>query len=188
MGLDPSLVFANPVRLVIAPTQGGLLGAYPYGGTPVGYIVKAKHHVKEEVFSQYSEARGRRVAGGRGYTESEFTFVLQQYDTLILNLLYAHTTSSAGGFGGANTLTSPDVGATQQPGLVTPGSVLLVAPEDSSQPGLIIYAPRYSHGGEKDIDHVLDKGREEAVTVYCDDSASGLDYNADYLENLSVTP
>jgi hypothetical protein len=186
MIISPLQVFSLPCRLVVGPTQMGLLGAYPYGGSPLGLIIKAHFEVEDEVFEIMSEARGRRVAGGRGYTRSAFAFTLVQYDTDILDHLYAYTTTSAGGYSGANTLTSPDVGGSQQPGEVAPGSPLLVAPEDTSKPALIIYAPRYSHGGRQAIDMVLDKGREEGVVVYCDDSNDGKDWNIDLLENLSI--
>lgn len=186
MALDPRDVFANPCRLVLAPTQPGLLLAYPHGGTPLGYFVRGKHQVEEEAFEVLSEARGRRVAGGRGITRTAFAMVVAQYDAAILDFVYASTTTSAGGYQGANTLTSPDVGATQQPGLITPGSPLLVAPEDTSRPALLIYAPRWSQAGRKEVAYALDQAREESVVVFCDDDATGRDYAVDLLQNMSV--
>lgn len=85
----PSQVFSNPVRLVIGPQQANLSGAYPYGGTPVGYVLRAWHEETEETFREMSEVRGRRTGGGRGFRESSFAFVLAQFDATIRNLLYA---------------------------------------------------------------------------------------------------
>lgn len=186
--LNAQYVFSLPSRLVLAPTQNGMAGGvYPYGSTsPLGYLERAKHVIEEETFEVISEARGRRVAGGRGISKSSFVFVLTQFDPTGLNNLYAVTTVSEGGFSGANTLDLPDIGASQQPGLVAPGAQVLVAPEDPSRPALLIYAPRWSHGGKKEVDYALDKGREEGVVLFADDDASGRDFAIDLMQNLSV--
>lgn len=173
---------------MVAPTQNGMNGGvYPYGSTtPLGYARAGKAVIEEETFEIVSEARGRRVGGGRGITRSSFAMVMQQYDATVLAQLYATTTVSGGGFQGAFTLTTPDPGATQQPGVVTPGSALLVASEDPSLPSLLIYAPRYSHGGRKELQRSINLPYEDAVVVYCDDDASGRDYAVDILENLAL--
>lgn len=184
---DPAACLTVPGRLCLGPTQPGLLQAYPHGGTAVGFVSRARLVRREEVVLLRSETTGKTAAAVVGYTDFRLAFALIQYDTTVLDRLYAYTTTSAGGFSGANTLREPSIGATLEPGARSAGVPLLFSPDNPAFPAVLIYAPIFLNGPEKEIDLVLDKPREEGVEVLCVEDASGHVIATDLLGNLSLT-
>ena len=185
-GYDPRQAVHVPGRLVLGPTQGGLVGSYPYGGTTVGRVARAALVIDEEEWEVLSEAKGKRTATGRGITRAAFTFVLVEYDTTVLNLIYAFTTTSGGGFSGANTLRLPDPARNLSPGLKTAGSPLLFAADNPAHPCVLIHAPFYSHPKGKKVEHGLDRPREEAVLGTAGEDSNGYDISVDLIEHLQL--
>lgn len=137
---DLSLCLSVPGKLAYNPTQGGLLAAYPHSGTALGKI--RDFTVEEDAVEVpiVAEEWGSVVGATRGETVYRVSFVLEQWDPDALALIYRTTTSSAGGYQGAKTITN------NLPGVLTPASPLVFSPDDKRNPGLVFYSPIFYTG------------------------------------------
>ncbi len=183
---DPTQVLTQPGRLYLNPTTVGMQAlnrAANFGGSAVGYKTGAAWEVEEETTPVWSEARARRTALVVGRTSWSVAFTMIQYDPSILQQVYAYT-----GTGLSSVFSQPDVGASLQPGLRAQGPVLLFAPDDLTQPGLLILAATYTNGPRKKLLLSMDHPREEAIVgVVCEDPSTGLTYRVGPLTALSLT-
>lgn len=185
---DPTRALSVPGRLVINPTNAGLIsGIYPFGGVEFGIVTRIKV-TRTAVHAFYnSEARGRDgVSGYRGRDRLALTFALVQYDPTVLDTVWAFSTVSPNGYAGANILSLPQPGRNNTPGLIPAGSPLLFAADDPIHPSAIIYAPIYTFDPKLEEDLVLNKPLETAFVVVAGIDGTGRDYSQDLMENLSV--
>lgn len=189
--IDPTRVFSVAGRLVIGPTNAGMLaGTYPYGSTaPVGLVTRYREIRTQEYAYGHSEARGRnKLSAYGGRYAFAAAFVLVQYDQDVLDKLYAYSTTSPNSFSGANILTVPKSGqATLSPGLLAVGSPLLFAAEDPSKPSTLILAPVWCLEEKLEADKSLRAPLETSVVVVAGIDANGNDVRIDKIENLALT-
>ncbi len=192
---DPSRALTIPGRLIVGPTQGGLVTGLPldstglptYGGTVVGYTTKARLEREEEGAFLRSEALSIDAAWCRGFARFALACLLVQYDTTVLNQLWAVTTVSGGGYQGANTLREPSPSGTVTPGVQTPGAQVLFAPDDVTQPGVLLYAPIWTNGqARQDLAYAADTPYEVPVTIVAVGDSSNRVVACDLLENLQL--
>lgn len=187
--LNPQRVLTTPGRLVIGPTNAGMLaGTYPWGSsTPVGFVTRCKLVRTNQLAFGNSEARGVDGASVyRGREKAAFAFVLIQYDFTIFNMISSSNTTSPNGFSDANTLSLPQPGRNLAPGLVAQGSPLLFGADDPAHPSLLIFAPQYAWEAKLELDRVLNKPYEASLVGFCGLDANGYDYREDSLANLSI--
>lgn len=175
--------------LVLQPTfVGPPAVAYPFGGTPLGFVARAKLVREQVYFPAHSEARGRDAVsmyGGR--FRAALAFVLQQYDPDVLRQVWAQSTTSPNGFSGASILSVQQVGNTLQPGALVASSPLLLVADDPTLPSTLVYAPLWTLGPKLELDLVLNKPAETGLVVVAGLDANNLDVRVDKLENLSLT-
>lgn len=192
---DPSLALTVPSRLIIGPTQGGLVTGLPldanglptYGGTPVGYVRNGALEREEEQTFLRSEALSLDAGWIRGYSRFALAFILVQYDTTALNRLWAYTTSSGGGYQGANTLREPGVSATLKPGVQSTDTALLFVPDDVTQPAVLVYAPIWTNGPSRQrLERRMDSPLETSVVVVAVTDSQNRVLACDLVENLTV--
>lgn len=170
------------------PVTALAAGVYPFGGTPLGFVARAKLVREQVYFPAHSEARGRDAVsmyGGR--FRAALAFVLQQYDPDVLKQVWARSTTSPNGFSGASILSVPQVGNTLQPGALVASSPLLLVADDPTLPSTLIYAPLWTLGPKLELDLVLNKPSETGLVVVAGLDANNLDVRIDKLENLSLT-
>jgi hypothetical protein len=165
-------------------------GAYPFGGTALGIMSEGKWVEERQYAYGASEALGRAkaTAYGGNYAAS-LAAVLVQYDTTILNLLYANDQTSAGGYQGANRLSLPLPGRNVAPGPIAPnGSALLFVADDYlTKPSLIVYAPIFLLPDPKlERDLALNKAFEHALLVIVGLDSTQRDYQCALLGDMSV--
>jgi hypothetical protein len=164
-----------------------LSGIFPFGGSELGFVSKSRLTRVQSTTPYNSEARGIDGAAiYRGRERASFSCVLIQYDTTLLNFLWASNTTSPNGFAGANILSLPQPGRNLSPGRVAQGQPLLVAADDPSMPSLLIFAPQYILDAKLDLDRVLNKPYETGFVVACGLDANGYDVREDLMENLSL--
>jgi hypothetical protein len=192
-GLDPTRVLKLPGRFVIGADLSA--DSYPYGGTPVGFTSRAKL-VREQVYAYgNSEAYGRDKASTYGGRYSAIIVaVLEQFDPTVLNLLYASSGVSAGGFVGANVLSLPGPEKNLAPGLVTPptalgagnGELLFVADNVLGNPSIIVYAPSFILAPKLEAEMQLNKPLEHLFMAVVGMDATFRDLACDLLGNLAA--
>jgi len=195
-GLDPTQVLKLAGRFVIGPTQAGISsGTYPYGGVPVGFTTRARLVREQSYAFGNSEAYGRDKAstyGGR--YSAALVAVLEQFDKTILNLLYASSSTSAGGYQGANVLSLPLPGRNVAPGQVLPptalgsgnGELLFVADDYEGAPSVLVYAPSFMLAPKLEADLRVDAVLEHLFIAQVGMDASLRDLSCDLLGNLSA--
>lgn len=182
--LDPSLVMRVPGRLCISPTQLGLDGAFPHGGTALGFFENFEWCVDEEIGHVFSEYLSKNVAVVRGATTFRAEFDMTQFD------VSAFTNSNVRVYGltGATDLIAPRVGNICSPGLQAAHSPILFAPNDPvNHPGILILNPTWTHGRSKRVPQNMDDLRRESFTIHANEDSTARVFVCDYLRNMSLT-
>jgi hypothetical protein len=185
-GFDPTLCLTVPGRLVLGPTNLAL--AYPFGGTPVGIVSRARLVREQSYALANSEALGRDgVSAYGGRFKASVSAVLVQRDKTILNALYASSSTSAGGYAGANVLSLPLPGRSLPPGFVPASAALLfVADDQDNQPSLLVYAPILVLQAKDELDLVLNKPLEEGFVAYCGLDGTNRDFQWALLSDIAL--
>lgn len=181
-GDDPALALSVPGRLTLGPTQDGIYpGAFPHGGTPLGIVGEVHVERTEQMTPIFAEEFGQIVGAVRGFETWVLGFTLQQYDPDALALIYRTTTTSRNGFSGARTVRE------SLPGVVAPSAPVLFSPDDSANPGVLLYAPIPQVGpATQRLDLSLVKGLEIGVILLATRDPAGRVIAIDRLEHLSL--
>lgn len=167
-----------PGRLCVGPTQNGLLGAFPHGGTEVGRVSEVVVTETAEETPIPGEARGKVAGLLRGISTVLVAAVLLERNPTGYGLVYRTTTTS----GGAKTIRS------SAPGLVTATSPILFSPDDPAHPGVLVYAPLpYVGPAGRRLEFLLRRGLEFPLLFLVGEDANGNDLAIDLLEHLSLT-
>lgn len=180
---DVTRCLSVPGRLAYAPTQGGLLTAFPHGGTALGAIADVAVQREEEFYIETAEEYGQDVGAVRGRERWALAFTLVQYDPDALALIYNTSTTSVAGYQSAKTVKESVIGA------VTPLSPIVFSPYDTDQPAVLIYAPiPYTGNAAQKLDLVIDKGLEIAIVLLATrHSTIGRVISIDKLEQLNLS-
>lgn len=169
-------------RLCVGPTQNGLLGAFPHGGTEVGRVSEVVVTETAEETPILGEARGKVAGLLRGISTVLVAAVLLERNPTGYGLVYRTTTTSGGGFSGAKTIRG------SAPGLVTATSPILFSPDDPAHPGVLVYAPLpYVGPAGRRLEFLLRRGLEFPLLFLVGEDANGNDLAIDLLEHLSLT-
>lgn len=178
---DLAQVFRVPVRLAYAPTQAGLLAAFPHGGTALGAItdVVLSQVLAERIVTAWE--LGRAVGMLRGLELWRLACALEQDDPDAIALLFT-TASASAGYSGARTIQATSPGYVAATAL----SPIVVSPLDPRHRGAILHAPIAEVGPPRRLELAHGRRCEIAMQFLCGVDAAGKAISIDRLEHITL--
>jgi hypothetical protein len=135
---DLARVLNNPGRLIVAPTSTGIGSSYPYGGTPLGVVKRARLRWGIRYENVVAEEWGEAIETIRTGERPLLAFLLEQWDDDAIRKFFPRVTLTPSPAGLTDMVR---IDGAAGPGYVAAIDPILFAPFDPSHKAIFFRRP-----------------------------------------------